>query len=59
LYKVPLFPLTPIVGIVGGAYILLNTVMNSPANSLIGIGITLLGLPVYYYINAKNNKKGR
>ncbi|HAQ39959.1 MAG TPA: amino acid permease [Clostridiales bacterium] len=59
LYKVPLFPLTPIVGIVGGVYILLNTVMNSPANSLIGIGITLLGLPVYYYINAKNNKKGR
>lgn len=55
LYKVPLFPFTPIVGIIGGAYILLSTVMNSPANSLIGIGITLLGLPVFYYINAKNN----
>lgn len=53
LYKVPLFPFTPIVGIVGGAYILISTVMDSPVNSLIGIGITLLGLPVYYYINKK------
>lgn len=55
LYKVPLYPITPIVGIIGGAYILINTVMDTPVNSLIGIGITLLGLPVYYYIN-KNNK---
>lgn len=53
-YKVPLYPFTPIVGIVGGAYILVNTVMSAPLNSFIGIVITLLGLPVYYYINKKN-----
>lgn len=54
LYKVPFYPVTPIVGIVGGTYILISTVMDSPINSLIGIGITLLGLPVYNYINKKN-----
>ena len=53
LYRVPLFPITPIVGIVGGAYILFSTIMDSPTNSFIGIAITLLGLPVYYYINKK------
>jgi len=53
-YKVPLYPITPIIGIVGGAYILFNTIIDSPVFSLTGIGITLLGLPVYYYINKKN-----
>ncbi len=53
LYKVPLFPITPIIGIVGGAYILFSTIMDSPVNAFIGIAITLLGLPVYYFINKK------
>ncbi len=52
-YKVPLYPLTPIVGILGALYILLSTIFSSPAKSLVGIGITLLGLPVYYYRNKK------
>jgi APA family basic amino acid/polyamine antiporter len=53
LYKVPLYPITPIVGIVGGAYILISTIISSPAYSFIGIGITLLGLPVYFYKKKK------
>lgn len=52
-YKVPLYPITPIIGIVGGVYILLSTIMDAPVNSLIGIGITLLGLPIYYYLKKK------
>ncbi|MPN57374.1 Serine/threonine exchanger SteT [bioreactor metagenome] len=51
LYKVPFYPITPIVGIVGGTYILISTVMSSMLYSFIGIVITLLGLPVYYFIN--------
>lgn len=53
-YKVPLYPITPLVGIVGGGYILVSTVMSSPTNSIIGIGITLIGLPVFYYLKKKN-----
>ncbi len=53
-YKVPLYPLTPIIGIVGGAYILISTVIESPLRSLIGIAITLAGLPIFYYIKNKN-----
>jgi len=49
-YKVPLYPITPIIGIIGGLYILISTIIDSPVNSFIGIGITLLGLPVYYYL---------
>lgn len=54
LYKVPFYPITPIIGIVGGAYILISTIMDNSVNSFIGIGITLLGLPVYYHINKKH-----
>jgi len=52
-YKVPLYPVTPILGIVGGLYILVSTVIGAPVRSLIGIGITLIGLPVFYYMTNK------
>ncbi|GAA0182726.1 amino acid permease [Clostridium sediminicola] len=52
-YKVPLFPLIPLVGILGGVYILISTIISSPINSIIGIGITILGLPVYYFLMKK------
>lgn len=53
-YKVPLYPVVPIVGILGGAYILISTLMSDPIQSLIGIGITLIGLPVYFLVVKKN-----
>ncbi|MBN7773920.1 APC family permease [Clostridium aminobutyricum] len=52
-YRVPLYPLTPIVGVIGGVYILGSTLLNDPIRSCIGIGITLLGIPVYYFIQKR------
>ncbi|ASA26244.1 APC family permease [Paenibacillus donghaensis] len=52
-YKVPFYPVTPIIGVVGGGYILVSTVISDPVRSLVGIGITLLGLPIYYFMAAK------
>jgi len=52
-YKVPLYPFVPIVGIIGGIYILFSTIISAPLNSFIGIGITLAGLPVYYYLKKR------
>jgi len=52
-YKVPLYPITPIVGILGGIYIIYSTIADAPLNSIIGIGITMLGLPVFYYLKRK------
>jgi len=53
-YKVPLYPIVPIIGIVGGIYILFSTIVSTPANSFVGIGITVAGLPVYYYLKRKS-----
>lgn len=52
-YKVPLYPLVPMVGILGGLYILYSTIVSSLLNSIIGIGIALIGLPIFYYLKRK------
>lgn len=52
-YKVPLYPIVPIIGVVGGAYIVINTLFTQTTNALVGIGIALVGVPVYYYMNKK------
>ncbi|HWQ30597.1 MAG TPA: amino acid permease [Negativicutes bacterium] len=52
-YKVPLYPIVPIIGIIGGIYILFSTIISAPVNSLVGIGITLAGLPVYYFLKRR------
>lgn len=46
-YKVPLYPIVPIIAIIGGFYIVLNTLFTQPLNAGIGLVITLIGLPVY------------
>lgn len=52
-YRVPMYPIVPLIGILGGSYILYSTLISSPVNSLIGIGISLLGLPFYLYLEKK------
>ncbi len=56
-YRVPLYPLTPAVGIAGGVYILVSTVLGDPVRSLIGIGITLLGVPIYALMMRRQKQK--
>lgn len=52
-YRVPLYPLCPIVGILGGLYILLSTIISQPLYSGVGILITLAGLPIYFNTKRK------
>ena len=52
-YRVALYPVTPVVGIAGGLFILVSTMVSSPVRSLVGIGIALLGLPVYVWLEKK------
>lgn len=54
-YKVPLYPIIPIVAIVGGVFVVISTLITQPKNSIVGLIITLIGLPVYEYMK-KNNK---
>ncbi|MDA8228834.1 MAG: amino acid permease [Desulfitobacterium hafniense] len=50
-YSVPLYPVTPLVAIIGTAYIVFATLLSSPVDSLYALAITFLGLPVYWLVS--------
>ncbi len=54
-YKVPLYPVIPLIAILGGSFVVINQLFTSPVISLGGIIITLIGFPIYKYMNKKNN----
>lgn len=51
-YKVPLYPWLPLIFITVTLVFTVNLALESPVNSLIGIGLVLLGLPAYYVMKA-------
>ncbi|WP_103661504.1 APC family permease [Lactobacillus sp. HT06-2] len=55
-FKVPWYPVIPLVSIVGGIFIIVSTIINQFFLSLIGIGLTIFGLPIYYYKQKQNAK---
>lgn len=50
-YKVPLYPVVPLIAIVGAVFILSMTLFTQTWLAMIGIVVTLLGIPVYFYKN--------
>ena len=53
-YKTWGYPVIPIVFIITSTGILINTLIRKPAESLIGLVITIIGIPVYHYWKRKN-----
>ena len=56
-YKVPLYPIVPIIAILGAIFILGMTMMTQTKLALIGIGVTLIGIPVYYQKKKKRSEE--
>ena len=54
-YKTLLYPITPIFFLAITAIVLLMIAMKNPFQSFLGVGVVLLGIPVYYLIF--NNRK--
>ncbi len=55
-YKAWGYPVVPVIFLLVTSWLLINTIMTAPQSSLIGIGLILLGLPVYYYLNSRGGK---
>lgn len=49
------YPVIPIVFLLVTGWLLINTMVTSPQSSFIGIGLIILGLPVYFYLNNKGS----
>lgn len=52
-YSVPLYPIVPILAIVGSLFVVISTLLNQPTDSLWAIGLTFIGLPVYYVLKKR------
>lgn len=53
-YKVPMYPIIPIIATLGGVFVVISTLLSQPKNAISGLIITLIGLPVYGYMKKKN-----
>lgn len=49
-YKAFGYPVVPVLFVLVAGWLLVSTVMSNPTNSLVGLFLILLGLPVYYYL---------
>ncbi|MCY7377470.1 MAG: amino acid permease [Pyrinomonadaceae bacterium] len=52
-YKAFGYPVVPILFLLVAGWLLVNTMINSPTQSFIGIFLIALGLPVYYYLTSR------
>ena len=55
-YKVPLYPIIPIIAILGGVYTLVSTLIAQTGLALGGIGLTVIGLLFYTETHKKFKK---
>lgn len=52
-YRVPLYPVTPIIGIAGALYVVASSLISGATMAIFGVGVTLLGIPIYEYLKRK------
>ena len=55
-YKTWGYPVMPLLFIVALSGLLINTLVNKPVESIAGLGIVVIGIPVYYYWRRKYKK---
>ena len=53
-YKVPLYPIIPLIAIAGGLFVIVNQLMNNTLIAAGGLIVTAIGLPVYSIMKKKN-----
>ena len=58
VYRAWGYPLVPVLFMLTTAWLLITTLVTAPLRSFIGIGLVLLGLPVYYYQSRRAGGKG-
>ena len=52
-FRVPLYPVTPLLFLLVFAWYLFNSLVNAFGDTMVGIALTLSGLPFYYYWSHK------
>jgi APA family basic amino acid/polyamine antiporter len=53
------YPVVPVLFLLVAGWLLVSTISSEPKQSLVGIFLILIGLPVYYYLTNKRAKETR
>lgn len=48
-YRVPGYPVIPLIALVGGIFIVVTTLITETGLAVTGLALTLIGLPIYYW----------
>ncbi|WP_207429452.1 APC family permease [Pedobacter sp. SYSU D00535] len=56
-FKVPLYPLTPLIFCLTSAYLLYSSIVYTGLGALVGLAVLLAGLPVYYLFLKQRESK--
>ncbi len=56
-FRVPVYPLVPLLFVAAAAALVLNTLVASPRESSIGLGFIALGIPLYYFTPAARSRR--
>ncbi len=56
-YRVPGYPLTPLIFILAAAGLVVNTIVTQPLRAAIGLGIVSLGVPAYFLWRLRDAKQ--
>ena len=46
-FRVPGYPWTPVLFVIAAAALVANTIVTQPVRAAVGIGVSLLGVPIY------------
>src|SRR5262249_22403077 len=52
-YKTLGYPLMPLVFVLVATWLVINTLVNKPVESIVGLALIAIGLPLYYYFKAR------
>jgi len=55
-YKTWGYPVIPVLFLIVTAFLLINTVVTAPLQSLTGLGLILLGLPMFWFFSCRSRK---
>lgn len=55
-FNTPLYPLVPIIAIIGGLFVVISELINDVSGVLLFLGIVVVGLPILYLVK-KHNKQ--
>jgi len=54
-YRVWGYPFVPIIFLVVSVWLIITTIYNTPRQSAIGLGLIMLGVPVYYLLERRRS----